>query len=71
MNRKQCVECPWNNESKHNRSLINSIIRWFKNGSRKTIQHRCHMIDSNLWKEVNKNNICIGSKNFYENNEKD
>ena len=63
MRRNMCSECPWKNDTKHNKNLINSIIRWFKNGSRKSIQHRCHMISKDLWAPVNDENICIGSKN--------
>jgi hypothetical protein len=67
MCRKMCHECPWKNDTKHNTNLIGSIIRWFKNGSRKTTEHRCHMISTDLWATTNENNICIGSKMTNEN----
>jgi hypothetical protein len=68
MCRKVCSECPWVINSKHNRNMISSIIRWVKNGSRKTTEHRCHMISTDLFGEVNEKNICIGSKNIKNGN---
>lgn len=57
-----CRECPWKVDTKHNANMIRSIMRWVKNGSLKTTEHRCHMISTDLWAGVNDNNICIGSK---------
>lgn len=61
---KNCQECPWSKDNcnKHNSHLISAIIRWFKNGSRKTIIHRCHMIQPNIWKDGNDHDVCVGSK---------
>ena len=61
--RRECSECPWTNGTKNNRTMIESIIRWFKNGSRREVTHRCHMISTDLWNETTPQNICIGSLN--------
>lgn len=59
--RKSCKECPWHVDTQHNKKMISNIERLLENGSLKTKQHRCHMIDSNLWAQTNKHNVCIGS----------
>ena len=66
--KKICAECPWSNDSKNNRTMIEAIIRWFKNGSRKTITHRCHMVSTDLWNVTNEKNICKGSLNYNNEN---
>ena len=62
-NRACCKECPWTVKSKHNQKMISNIERLVKNGSLKTKNHRCHMIDANLWADTTENNVCIGSLN--------
>lgn len=61
--RKQCKECPWTNDTQHNKKMISNIERLVKNGNLKTKHHRCHMIDTNLWADTTENNVCIGSLN--------
>ena len=44
--RKPCKSCPWTNENQHNLK--------FRKGSEKFINlgkpnHKCHMIDSDIW----------------------
>lgn len=58
----QCKECPYIIKNIHNEKMINNIERLFDNGSLKTKKHKCHMKDTNLWNNDNKN-ICIGSIN--------
>ena len=62
-NRGCCNECPWKIDNKNNNNLISAILRWFSNGSRKTTEHRCHMISPNIWESATPENVCIGSKN--------
>ena len=59
--RTSCKECPWTVRTQHNDKMISNIERLVENGSLKTKQHRCHMIDHNLWSAVNDDNVCIGS----------
>jgi len=61
--RHSCKECPWTNDSKNNRTMIESINRWCENGGRKNTEHRCHMISTNIWNTTTPENICIGSLN--------
>jgi len=61
--RNPCSECPWTNKTKHNLNMIESIFRWLQNGSRKTIEHRCHMISTDLWNTITPKNVCTGSTN--------
>ena len=41
-------------------------MRWFTNGSRGSITHRCHMIDPNIWNPPSEGNQCRGSKEAQE-----
>lgn len=59
--KKNCKECPWKVKNNHNDNLIKTIIRWVKNGSRKNTKHVCHMVNPNIWGEVNDKNVCAGS----------
>lgn len=59
--RKACKECPWTVNTEHNLKMVKNIERFVENGSLKTKQHRCHMIDHNLWASIDDNNVCIGS----------
>ena len=64
MERKSCKECPWTVRTQHNDKMISNIERLVENGSLKTKEHRCHMIDHNLWAGTNEKNVCIGSLNI-------
>lgn len=59
--RTVCKECPWVVRTNHNDKMISNIERLFENGSLKTKNHRCHMIDHKLWAGTDDKNICIGS----------
>lgn len=62
-NRLRCLECPWHVKSEHNKKMIDNIERLVSNGSLISKEHKCHMIDHNLWSKPNLSNICIGSIN--------
>lgn len=59
--RNPCRECPWRVKTQHNRKMIDSIFRWFKRGSLKSVTHRCHMISSDLFAPTDSCNVCVGS----------
>jgi hypothetical protein len=60
--RTTCAECPWRVKSGHNRRMIDSILRWFKSGTRKEVTHRCHMISQDLFSPTDSCNVCVGSQ---------
>ena len=63
MKRYNCKECPWHNNTKHNKQMKENIERFISLGVRKDKKHKCHMIDTNIWTETDSSNICIGSIN--------
>lgn len=60
--RKTCKSCPWSVDNKHNLKFRKGVEKFKSLGKP---NHKCHMIDSDIWSiksDVTEKNICIGSK---------
>jgi len=63
--RKPCKECPWVTGTKHNDKWPDYVAKMESIGQIKSKKHACHMITSDTWgykREINNNNVCIGSQ---------
>ena len=49
-----CKECPHFIKNKHNDKILEFINKTNK-------KHKCHLINSDIWNDINENNECIGS----------
>jgi hypothetical protein len=61
--RKCCGECPWKNDSQHNKSWPNYVIKMVEVGKLNNGQHCCHMITKETWNQPTSENVCVGSLN--------
>ena len=70
-----CKECPWEKPEKHHGfvSYVQDIDNIPLNLSDKFYikplqEHTCHMIETDSWNKdkINKNNYCIGRKNYLD-----
>lgn len=63
INRKNCKECPWTNSDNHSLKWPSYVQKMSSINLIQNNQHRCHMIDNNVWCKPNTSNVCIGSLN--------
>jgi hypothetical protein len=63
--RKNCKECPWVVNNKHNESWPHYVEKMESIGQIKNKKHSCHMITSDTWgykTKIDNTNVCIGYK---------